>query len=505
MEEKKVVIIGAGIAGLSAGCYLQMNGYRTEIFEMHSLPGGFCTSWERDNYIIDGCIHWLVGSSPNDPLYNLWNELVDMKKIHFIDPDLFMRVEDDQGHYIDFFADIDKLEKELLDKAPEDKKFIKTYCRSIRRFTKFNVPSEKTEELYNFSDMLKMTFKVMPYIGDLMKWERISINDLLPEIKNPLLQKTFKHLFVNEMSVIFLIFTSAWLHKKTAGYPVGGSLNFSKHIEKRFLELGGKIHYNQKVSKILTEGNGKTDKASGIQLKSGETHSADIVISAADGHYTIFEMLEGKYIDKTIKGYYDNYLPFSSYVQVALGVARTFEDTPDCIVIPAQKPIVIDENHTADTVDARIFHFDPTLAPAGKTVIIALFPTYNYQYWVELKARDLIKYKEEKNRIAKEVIEVLDARFGSVKDKLEMIDVSTPSTVIRYTNNWRGSFEGWVLTPHLGFRGLKKTLPGLDNFYMAGHWVIPGGGLPAALMSGRGVTQIICKTDGKKFKTESFG
>ena len=62
--EKSIIIIGAGIAGLSAGCYGQMNGYRTRIFEMHTTPGGLCTTWKRTGYKIDGCIHWLVGSWP---------------------------------------------------------------------------------------------------------------------------------------------------------------------------------------------------------------------------------------------------------------------------------------------------------------------------------------------------------------------------------------------------------------------------------------------------------
>ncbi len=64
MEDNSVIIIGAGFAGLSAGIYAQMNGYRTQIFEMHDLPGGLCTAWKRKGYTIDGCIHWLVGSSP---------------------------------------------------------------------------------------------------------------------------------------------------------------------------------------------------------------------------------------------------------------------------------------------------------------------------------------------------------------------------------------------------------------------------------------------------------
>ncbi|MFW9937802.1 MAG: NAD(P)-binding protein, partial [Candidatus Thorarchaeota archaeon] len=62
MTKRKIIIIGAGPAGLCAGCYLQMNGYDTEIFEMHDRVGGCCSSWERKGYIFDGCIHFLVGT-----------------------------------------------------------------------------------------------------------------------------------------------------------------------------------------------------------------------------------------------------------------------------------------------------------------------------------------------------------------------------------------------------------------------------------------------------------
>ena len=55
--DKSIIIIGAGIAGLSAGCYAQMNGYGTQIFEMHDKPGGLCTSWERQGYTFNGSIH----------------------------------------------------------------------------------------------------------------------------------------------------------------------------------------------------------------------------------------------------------------------------------------------------------------------------------------------------------------------------------------------------------------------------------------------------------------
>ncbi len=124
---KKAIIIGAGITGLSAGCYLQMNGYDTEIFELHNIPGGLCTSWKRKEYTFDGCIHWLVGSSPADNFYTLWNELIDMKSIEFVDHNEYIRVESEDGACIRVFTDIEKLENEMLDKAPEDREIITTF------------------------------------------------------------------------------------------------------------------------------------------------------------------------------------------------------------------------------------------------------------------------------------------------------------------------------------------------------------------------------------------
>jgi len=491
----KVNIIGAGISGLSAGCYLRMNGYDTEIFELHTVPGGLCTSWKRKDYTFDGCIHWLVGSSPRDNFYSLWNELIDMKKIEFVDYDEFFRVEDLDGSCIRVFTNVDKLEKELQEKAPEDSELITDFTSAIRKFLKLSMPVHKAAETCNLFDGFKQLKTFLPYLGALKKWSGISAQEYADLCKNKLLKKTFELMFIPEMSVLFLIFTLVWMHKKSAGYPIGGSLKFARLVEKTYIDLGGKINYKSKVTKILTE----NDSAQGIQLEDGTICNSDLVISAADGHYTIFEMLEGKYLNDKIKNYYNNYKVFPSYVQVSLGISRSFKDFPHALGILLEKPLIIDSESHFDYCPVRIFNFDPTLAPNGKTVLTCTFTTPNYTYWNDLRNSDKEKYLSEKERIGREVIEILDNKFGNIQENVEVIDVSTPATVTRYTNNWKGSFEGWILTPKVGLRQMKKTLPGLNNFYMIGQWVVPGGGLPTAIKSGRDVAQIICKKDSKKF------
>jgi protoporphyrinogen oxidase len=86
-----IIVIGAGIAGLSAGCYAQMNGYKTQIFEMHDKPGDVCTSWQRKGFTIDGCLERLVGSAPGSPIYLCWQELGMIQGQKIVNLDQFWR------------------------------------------------------------------------------------------------------------------------------------------------------------------------------------------------------------------------------------------------------------------------------------------------------------------------------------------------------------------------------------------------------------------------------
>ena len=96
-KEKSIIIIGAGFAGLATGIYARLNGYDTQIFEMHDKPGGLCTSWERKGFTIDGCIHWLVGSSPRSQFHDYWEELGLVQNREFINMDEYMRIEGSDG------------------------------------------------------------------------------------------------------------------------------------------------------------------------------------------------------------------------------------------------------------------------------------------------------------------------------------------------------------------------------------------------------------------------
>jgi phytoene dehydrogenase-like protein len=84
MPEKSIVIVGAGMAGLSAGCYASMNGYKATILEMHDKPGGLCTAWKRRGYTFDISMHMLTGSK-SGAFHQMWQELgaLENRRFHY--------------------------------------------------------------------------------------------------------------------------------------------------------------------------------------------------------------------------------------------------------------------------------------------------------------------------------------------------------------------------------------------------------------------------------------
>jgi len=85
---------------------------------------------------------------------------------------------------------------------------------------------------------------------------------------------------------------------------------------------------------------------------------------------------------------------------------------------------------------------------------------------------------------------------------VDFTDTATPITYKNWTGNHNGSYEGWLPTPEAAQLKLPTHFKGLRLFYMRGHWVTPGGGMPPAAYSGRDAVQLICREEKNIFKRE---
>lgn len=286
-----IAIIGAGIAGLSAGCYAQMNGYQAHIFELHDLPGGVVTAWKRRGYLFDGCIEFLNGSSPSARWNRLWQELGAAQGRPFVYHSETLRVRSADGRELVQYADIDRLEAHLLALSPADSPAIRAMAADLRALAAFDPPLD-VRPLEMLGEMPRM----LRWMRAFNRLNKVSITQYTARFEDPFLRQALACGFPPALPAGMALNSFAFQHGRQAGCPMGGSLAFARAIAARFCELGGQIHYRARVEKILVEphADGANSRAVGLRLANGEEHRADWVISAADGHAAIYQLLEGR-------------------------------------------------------------------------------------------------------------------------------------------------------------------------------------------------------------------
>ncbi|MBD2112642.1 MULTISPECIES: phytoene desaturase family protein [Cyanophyceae] len=488
-----IIIIGAGISGLAAGCYAQMNGYRSQIFEAHDKPGGLCTAWQRQGYTFDAGIHYIFGTGEGQPFYELWQELGALQGVEFTNQTEFMQIHGPQGKVLQVHSQPDELQAHLLALAPEDAKLIEGFCKGVRTFKGFDLSmlQQKPKSMMTAADWARLGKQVLPFMGVLGKWSQLSLRDLAGQVKNPFLRSAMPHMFAwPDVPVMVGMSLLAYLDNGNAGSPVGGAIAFARAIEQRYLELGGEIHYSSPVERVLVE----NDQAVGVRLISGEEHRAARVISACDGRRTIFDLLKAEYVNRRIEKLYDGHLPMHSQFQVSLGVNMDFSHRPHWVTHLLEEPIAIANQPHAE-IGVKHYCFDPSLAPPGKSVV-SLMVTTHYSDWQG-------SHVAHPNQAAEMLIERMEEFYTGLGAAVENMEVTTPLSYEKLTGNWQGASCGWLLTKDtlpLMIKGVPKRLPGLDNFYMVSQWTEPGGSLPIVALSGRNMIYEICREDGRTFE-----
>ncbi len=497
MAEKSIIIIGAGIAGLAAGSYGQMNGYRTRIVEHHSEPGGVATAWANGNYLIDGGIHYLMGHKPGQACHEMYRQLGILHHRHYPDLGTFVRFSDEiTGNQISFGHDLERLARDLRKLSPADTKIIDSFiagAQAMRRADLFALMETPPELMGTFGPLKQLwgMRRVLRYFGPEFNQ---SMAQYAKAVKSEELRRLLVNLFLPEVPVWFVLLILGLLANKQMGLLAGSCSDFVASMVTRYEGLGGAILYSATVKEILVENH----RAVGVRMADGTESRADIVVGAGDGRRTIFELLGGRYVDKKITERFATWEMLSPIITISFGVTREFPDVPPLNFVMLKEPLELG-GVTITGFPLRLFNYGTHFSPSGKTVVQVLLHA-DWNYWDSLRG-DRERYNAEKLRVTSEVLTRLEAHYPGITAQVELTDIATPYTTWRYTLNHQGAFMGWLPTPKAMRAQVNKMLPGLENFYMAGQWVMPGGGVPPSLYSGRQVIQILCRRDGKRFCT----
>ncbi len=485
MEKKKIIIIGGGVAGLSAGIYGQLNGFDTRIFEMNAVPGGQCTAWDRKGYRFDYCLHWLIGTR-SSVFHDIWKETnVINDTVEIVDGEIHTLVKDDKWGDFIVYTNIDSWQEYLVSLAPEDEKGIRKMCRQMKMGAGF-VPFAVAPDLRKFTDYFKALLKMRKLLFLLGRFSKVSAKEYFKSLdfKNPKLNYFLNRLYgETNFSALVIVMMLGWFHAKNAGYLVGGSLSMSLRMADRYKSLGGDLLLSKQVKKIRVEDN----RATGIELTDGTVFKADYIIGAADGYSTLYHLLEGKYLSPKLKEAYSKWDVFIPFVQVAFGVNDRL--AAETVVTTCLKDNFrigsLEVKHGYSLLNQSVA--DPTLAPQGKTTILVRFDSA-WENWEHIRDEE---YKKLKALICEKAVAILESHYPGASDKIEVIDVSTPKTLVKYTGVWKGAYEGFLPTGNMIKKTLPNKIPGLKGFYMIGQWMFPGGGIPPAAQSGKWVIQSI--------------
>ena len=471
----KVIIIGAGVAGLTAGIYAARAGHDVTLYEQGHRPGGLCGSWDRQGYHFEGSLHWLTGSSRRlMSLYPMWEEvgvLDGESEVRYPDP-LFVLHDGDAT--LPLPRDPDRMVEELSRYAPEDRRALRRLRRDLALYEAgFGTP----EGMRGWCRKILLT---LPMVLRLLQMAGMSGEEYVGKFRSRAVRECIGSVFSTQYNAVTLIYIYALFCMGASGYPQGGSTQLVANMVRRFETLGGRLLLNHAVTQVLVE----KKRVKGVVVN-GETVSADQVIVASDTRRaidTLFaEPIETRWARKMRRT-----LVSDQCMVVTLGIHTRLEQYPD--VLHAALPTAAAQVPGTNPI-AWVYIYDgshyPGYAPEGCTPVTVLLFGHSIGYWQQ--TRDEGCYTSWKQKVVDSVIADLGGYIPEIKGHVEVAEMATPLTHCRHTDSHDG---GWMTL------WVKNTLPpllsllpgnpsGIRGLQFAGHRTLLSGGLPIALQSGR--------------------
>lgn len=501
-----VIVIGAGMGGLSAAAHLAVKGQRVLVLEKHFVVGGSTSKFKRGEFTFDTALHEMAGGGPgkmDKGLYRLLKATGVDKKVELYEVPHFYRSVF-PGVDITLPPNWPGFKSELKKKWPEESEGIEkfhTLCSSLSSdlmalrdlFRQGSIRGTFTQILV---PLRQRTF---------YKWKDRTVKDLMDTcFKNEDLKAVVSQLWVyygapvdKESALIFMAATESYL-SDGAWHIKGTSQALADGYAARIRELGGTVKTNALVKKILLE-NGR---ATGVRTADGKTYTARYIVANTDP-YQLADKLIGrenlptKYLEKI-----DSLKPANSLFGVYLGLnidlkALGYSDTEifyntyrDSLKnYEAMMKGDFENGAVAITIYTNLG--DPVYAPKGKSVV-KLDAYSQISVWPEDRA-DYNKLKAQK---IEELIALAARVIPELKDPKNIIvkEGFTPRTIERYTLNKGGVVYGFYLSPEQ-WQKIPNSTP-VENVFITSNWTQAWHGVCSGQVNGWRAARLILDKEG---------
>ncbi len=494
-KRKTIVIIGAGVAGLSAGIYAEQHGFHAILLEKNPSVGGMCTGWYRKGYYLDGCIHWLTGTKEGTLLNRMWKNLGAIDKqedIMYLDS---WGTYEYQGQKVTMWRDLDRAEREWKELSPVDSKMIHKFFKMVRDFGKVELPLDLPLSMMPLFRKLELGLRVLSVWPSYLLTMKMSCEKFAAKFKSPAIRFALTKCQVGDGNLFSMIYSYSTVVIGDGGVPRGGSKPMVERMKDKFITLGGTLRLNANVESVVI----KKDAARGVKLTSGQIIEGDAVVSCLDTNYTLKKLLRDQYPLPSFEKRFDNPKKNPQPSCILLNYAVKKDDN---LPIPFSfecAPFVV-AGRTVKDLTIRSYAYDETFTRGDKTVLSVLVNQDNNDYAFYRKlAKNKQEYNKFKEYIATAVKDRIVDRFPELEGSIETLDVATPYTFKRYVNTTNGVYMSFNFTHRTPMYNHTGKVKGINNFYLSGQWMQGPGGLPIAMTQGKFAIQRICKRENLSF------
>jgi all-trans-retinol 13,14-reductase len=487
------IIIGGGLAGLTAGAILTKFGKKVLLLEQHHKPGGCATTFKRGDFIIEVGLHEMSGLDENGTTLEVFDMLDVNQQVEFLQVPERYAVLSDREKFV-FPHGYDAATKALIDRYPENKKGIKRFMKLIAGIRKEGVklPSTPLKR--------KLIYPLMPLLyPNIVEASRHTVGSWLDKYitnENAKLDLVAHICYWGDdpytLSMFYFGFGQSGFIESGGHFIKGGSQQLSNHLAAYIEKQGGRVLLGKKTEKIVTN-NGQV---TGVTFRDSFNESLEPVTIPCDNVVAncaiplVPAMLDEPYAtslkqqisSKTIScSLLCLYLGFKTDVE-AFGVKHysNYIQGDDVKTLKDVHPNQLSDWSKRSFVFVDYGKIDAQLAPPDKSVGVICGVDY-LKNWEGLSKGE---YKAKKEEVAQILLGRLEKQFPGIRESVEYYEIATPKTMKRFTSNPGGSVYGFAQSKQQsGTKRFRNNFL-ISNLYFASAWAFPGGGFEGTIMTG---------------------